>query len=97
MKWGNCHEKSRRKRVAGVSGFGGVVVSIVFVVTIELGSGLRAGAVEEGQLSTRGWSCVGQRLPPVAVHPMRGVSPPTTDPTQVLITENRFMGVYTAA
>ena len=92
MKWGNCQEKSNKKRVAGVSGFGGVV-GVVGSEDVD-SSSPRAGAEDEdGQLRTRGWSQVGHKLPPVAVHPIRGVTPPTTAPTQVLITENRLIGV----
>jgi hypothetical protein len=100
LKWGNCQENRRRKRVVGVNGFGGVVGdngSTGFVVEdsrAESDSVVNAvSEVEEGQLRTSGWSHVGHKLPPVAVHPIKGVTPPTTAPTQVLMTENLFMGV----
>lgn len=37
----------------------------------------------------------GSNVPVQAVHPMRGGSAPTTEPTQVLTILRRFNGVYT--
>ena len=87
LKWGNCQENAREKRARADSGLSMCSTGTAVVRSERNGGGKNSmGYVDEGR-----------SFPPQAVHPIRGGIPPTSDPTHVFATLDRFRLVYTPA